>query len=98
MEEWFKMAQQKHQMPGNTNIGWAKIAWTYGIHELHKLAGKTHQLDTNYFKTVMKKIIGQGGDTDTNAAIVGGLLGSLVGFTSLPPEYIAKMMRLTFPP
>ena len=29
-------------------------------------------------------MISKAGDTDTNAAIVGGLLGSLIGFTNLP--------------
>lgn len=32
----------------------------------------------------MRKVISQGGDTDTNAAIVGGLIGSLVGYKNLP--------------
>jgi hypothetical protein len=32
MEGWFGVGKQKHRIPGNTNIGWAKIAWTYGIH------------------------------------------------------------------
>jgi len=97
MEEWIQVGMQKHRIPGNTNIGWAKIAWTYGVHELNRLGNKTPQLNTEYFRKVMKEIIGQGGDTDTNAAIMGGLLGSLVGFTSLPYEYISKMMRLIFP-
>ena len=97
MVDWLEVSKQEHRIPGNTNIGWAKIAWTYGVHELHTLSSNTPKLDTNYFKTVMKEIIGKGGDTDTNAAIVGGLLGALVGFTALPSEYISKMMRLTFP-
>ena len=32
----------------------------------------------------MRKVISQGGDTDTNAVIVGGLIGSLVGYKNLP--------------
>ena len=35
----------------------------------------------------MAGIIKRGGDTDTNAAIVGGMLGSLIGFKNLPNEY-----------
>lgn len=46
----------------------------------------------------MKQTIAQGGDTDTNAAIIGGMLGSLVGFTALPSEYLEKMLNLKFPP
>jgi len=29
-------------------------------------------------------VIEQGGDTDTNACIAGGLVGSIVGFSRLP--------------
>ncbi len=32
----------------------------------------------------MRKIIQQGGDTDTNACIVGGLVGCIFGFKKLP--------------
>jgi len=32
----------------------------------------------------MAKVIRQGGDTDTNACIVGGVIGSIVGFKKLP--------------
>jgi ADP-ribosylglycohydrolase len=40
----------------------------------------------------MKRILLEGGDTDTNAAIVGGMFGALVGFKSLPPHYIDKIL------
>ena len=35
-----------------------------------------------------------GGDTDTNAAIVGGMLGAIVGFKGLPAHLLKKMMSL----
>ena len=41
-------------------------------------------------------MIGRAGDTDTNAAIVGGLLGALIGFSNLPAEYIHPMLSLQF--
>ena len=37
-----------------------------------------------YYKNVMSKVIGSAGDTDTNAAIVGGFLGAVIGFSQLP--------------
>ena len=46
---------------------------------------------------MIRTVLEQGGDTDTNAAIVGGMLGALVGFTNLPVEYLTKMLNLTFP-
>lgn len=44
----------------------------------------------------MRKVIQKGGDSDTNAAIVGGLTGAVVGFKQLPAEYLKKMMNLKF--
>jgi ADP-ribosylglycohydrolase len=39
----------------------------------------------------MKDILIKGGDTDTNAAIVGGLLGAQ-GINKIPIEWITKVM------
>jgi ADP-ribosylglycohydrolase len=36
-------------------------------------------------------VIGKAGDTDTNGAIVGGLIGSILGFKRLPKLYIKKL-------
>jgi hypothetical protein len=41
-------------------------------------------------------VLSRGGDTDTNAAIVGGMLGSLVGFKKLPKKYLYKLMNVRF--
>jgi lipocalin len=32
MGNWFEIAQNADRMPAKVNIGWAKIAWTYGMH------------------------------------------------------------------
>jgi ADP-ribosyl-[dinitrogen reductase] hydrolase len=32
----------------------------------------------------MRQIIKEGGDTDTNACIAGGMLGALIGFKNIP--------------
>lgn len=42
----------------------------------------------------MKVIIEQGGDTDTNACIAGGLIGSIIGFKKLPADYVKKQLTL----
>lgn len=42
----------------------------------------------------MREVIKQGGDTDTNGCIVGGMLGALVGFKNLPPWYIQKLLTV----
>ena len=97
LEEWRQEAKQNNRMPANTNIGWAKIGWSYGMHELWQLSKKKADFNQAYFKDIIKEIIGAAGDTDTNAAIVGGLLGALIGFKNLPGEYLEKMLVLKFP-
>lgn len=42
----------------------------------------------------MRWIIQRAGDTDTNAAIAGGLIGSVIGFWNLPEKYILKTLVL----
>jgi ADP-ribosylglycohydrolase len=37
-------------------------------------------------------MIGRGGDTDTNGAIVGGLIGAAVGYNKLPSKFKDKVM------
>ena len=46
----------------------------------------------------MKFVIQHGGDTDTNACIVGGFIGAILGFKRLPPDYLTKQLNLKFSP
>ena len=43
---------------------------------------------------MIRSVLILGGDTDTNGAIVGGLIGAVVGFKNLPLEYVKKMFDL----
>jgi len=40
----------------------------------------------------MEEIISLGGDTDTNAAIVGGMLGALYGFNKIDLELVKPVV------
>ena len=42
----------------------------------------------------MRQTIREGGDTDTNAAIVGGMLGALLGIHGLPKDMYTKTVEL----
>ena len=53
-------------------------------------------MDEFYFIRVMETVLKRGGDTDTNLAIVGGLLGALVGFKNIPSKYIRKLIEVNF--
>ena len=49
------------------------------------------------YEREIDKVLKMGGDTDTNAAIVGGMLGAVVGFRKLPRELLGKVMGLEHP-
>lgn len=66
-------------------LGKALSCFTYGIKALRTLS----EIEEDYFCdehyiTVIKRIISKAGDSDTNAAIVGGLVGAVLGFKRLP--------------
>lgn len=58
--------------------GFVKIAFTHAFHHLH--------MGANYSDAVRETLAG-GGDTDTNACIVGGLIGALHGAESIPQAW-----------
>lgn len=81
-------------MPGYSKMGWSKIAWSYGLHFLREITDKESQanLGPALYSEVIRKVIQQGGDTDTNACIVGGMIGALLGFGKLPFNYVCKSL------
>lgn len=84
-------------MPGVPKMGWAKIGWSYSFKVLFSIINGSEMIDNpNLFKSWIKWTIGRAGDTDTNAAIVGGLIGSIIGFNRLPIEYLKKIFALEF--
>jgi ADP-ribosyl-[dinitrogen reductase] hydrolase len=48
------------------------------------------------FEESLVAVIGAGGDTDTNGAVAGTVLGSLLGAGSIPPRWIAKIRRADY--
>lgn len=72
-----------------------KIAFTDGIKALRMLASMSESdlCEENYV-IIIKKVISKAGDTDTNAAIVGGLVGAVLGFDRLPKKYLFKQFNL----
>ena len=38
-------------------------------------------------------IIKRAGDTDTNGAIAGGLMGSVIGFWNLPVKHVVRTLK-----
>jgi ADP-ribosyl-[dinitrogen reductase] hydrolase len=48
-------------------------------------------LGTGDFEIEESRVVALGGDTDTNAAVAGALLGALVGETGLPPAWLERL-------
>ncbi|MCB0370245.1 MAG: ADP-ribosylglycohydrolase family protein [Bdellovibrionales bacterium] len=81
-------------MPGTHNMGFAKIAFSYGLRILFYLArGEETSIEADLYERWMYWIIKRAGDTDTNGAIAGGLMGSILGFWNLPVQYIVKTLK-----
>ena len=70
-------------MPGNPNMGYVKIAFDHSFRELRR--------NDNDFCETMSRILLLGGDTDTNAAIVGAMIGAYVGYDDLPKDWKDKV-------
>ena len=73
-------------------MGFFNHALCLGIHFLKEISDD-RSLD---FIGFMKKTINLGGDTDTNACIVGGIIGSLLGLKSMPDD-ILKIITIYNP-
>ena len=85
-------------MDATVQSGFAKIAFSYGFHHLKWISENVKepsQLNGDLYKRIIRSVIQQGGDTDTNAAIVGGMVGSIIGFSNLPKEYVNTQLSLT---
>ena len=50
-------------------------------------------LNTNSYKNCVLKAVNLGSDTDTTAAIAGGLAGIIYGYDSIPKDWINKLQR-----
>ena len=52
----------------------------------------SNTFEADSFKDALEHMLLQGGDTDTNAAIVGGLLGAAQGMKAIPEDMVNKVL------
>ena len=52
-----------------------------------------HLINTQTYFDAIKSVVSEGGDTDTNACIVGGMMGALFGLHHIPNHYIDKIAK-----
>ena len=53
---------------------------------------KKNVTDSVFYFNAIRETIRLGGDTDTNACIVGGMIGALVGYHEIPELMINKLI------
>ena len=53
-------------------------------------------LTTKSYKDCVLKAVNLGDDTDTVAAVAGGLAGALYGYDSIPQEWLQKLKRADY--
>lgn len=83
MVEWFNEIENDNLPDPTKAIGWLKIAFCYAFYYLKQ--------NTSYMDA-MHDILSYGGDTDTNACIVGGLIGAIKGPKDIPVELVRKVL------
>jgi ADP-ribosylglycohydrolase len=56
-----------------------------------------HALHTRSWRDAVVDVASRGGDADTNAAIVGALMGACTGASGIPPAWIERVLGATLP-
>jgi ADP-ribosyl-[dinitrogen reductase] hydrolase len=75
----------KDYKPGNfmKNMGWVMIAFQNALY---------HLVNTDNVEQAIIETVNDGGDTDTNGAIVGALLGAFYGRTKIPEQWETSIL------
>jgi ADP-ribosylglycohydrolase len=84
---WMQEAKEQEileKLDCTINIGHVRYGFTLAFHFLHYEAS---------FEQAIAKTLLCGGDTDTNAAIVGGLLGAFHGFEKIPTKLVKPVLE-----
>jgi hypothetical protein len=90
LHKWFDEIEKKELPNAEVNIGNLKIAFCYTFYFLWIASTKKDY--KGFYEDCMKKTLLLGGDTDTNAAIVGGVIGALVGFEAFPRDWVETIL------
>ena len=81
---WLADAQNGDLPAGHPNAGFVRIAFSHAMH---------HMLHETSFANALQQVLSCGGDTDTNACIVGGLVGARVGIEGIPEHMTQSVLE-----
>lgn len=82
--EWLADAASGQLQPAHPLAGFVRHGFTRAFYHLRR--------GTEYGAAVLETLI-DGGDTDTNACIVGGLIGALHGLEGIPPASLTAVLE-----
>ena len=81
---WLVDARNGDLPAGHPQAGFVRIAFTHAVH---------HMLRGTSFGEALHQVLSCGGDTDTNACIVGGLVGARVGIEGIPEHMTQSVLE-----
>jgi ADP-ribosyl-[dinitrogen reductase] hydrolase len=81
---WLEDAQSGRLPPAHPSAGFVRIAFTHAFH---------HMLRETSFTEALRQVLTCGGDSDTNACIVGGLVGARVGIDGIPAHMTSAVLK-----
>ena len=84
VSEWLEDALHGRLPAAFPQAGFVRYAFTYAFYYL----AQESKFDESIYRTLL-----EGGDTDTNACIVGGLVGAYGGLGSLPQYALGKVLK-----
>lgn len=83
VKDWLLEARKAPPAEFQHQMGWVRIAFTNAFHRL---------LTSPTLEEALVETVRRGGDTDTNAAICGALLGSHLGRSGVPSQWIRSIL------
>ncbi|MDO8905966.1 ADP-ribosylglycohydrolase family protein [Hydrogenophaga sp.] len=84
VQSWLDDAEQGQLPPAYPQAGFVRIAFSHAFH--HLLGGSSYH-------QALHQVLSCGGDTDTNACIVGGLVGARVGIDGIPETMVRAVVQ-----
>ena len=84
VQQWLAIAEDGLEVPFHPQVGFVKIAFVHAFR--HLIAG-------NDYESALRETLAGGGDSDTNACIVGGLVGAAVGLNEIPASMVNAVVH-----
>lgn len=83
---WLASVNSEELPLASVKSAWVKIAWCYAMYYLKK--------EERDYPKIIEEVLSKGGDTDTNACIVGAVIGAAIGLDKIPKDWIEKIKNV----